>query len=190
MTYDVELSDEDERDEGDSEPRSVDSSKGLERQLLDRVALDGPSLAKADVAQADRSCEGREQSARTVLRKRIEARLTPGEKGRESRKGKEPIEDSSTGGGDVDVGDLFERKPWSVSGLNNEQGAGSTEEAYRTPCEDEQNRPERATTLVDVGEDLRGVAGLGEGGEDTGSGVDAGEADRKDGDADGRVDQV
>ena len=89
----------------------------------------------------------------------------PGEQCGETRQGDEPVEHGATDIGKVDVGD----------GAKDEDG---------------NQRPERSTGLVDVGEDARGVTGLGEGGEGSGTGVHAGETDREDGDADGGVDQV
>ena len=54
----------------------------------------------------------------------------------------------------------------------------------RPSGEQDQDRVEGSARLVDILEALGGEAGFGEGGEDTGSGVDAGESDREDGDAD------
>lgn len=64
------------------------------------------------------------------------------------------------------------------------------DQAYGTPSENEEHRPERTSRLVDVGEDPRSVSRLGESGKDSGSSVDAGKTDREDRDADGDVDQV
>lgn len=70
----------------------------------------------------------------------------PGEKGRETREGEKPIKYSRSNIGQVDVGD----------GGEDEDGADG---------------PERSTRLVNVGENLGGVAGLGKGSEGSGSGV-------------------
>lgn len=76
----VELRDEDDDDEHDAEPRAPFAAKRLEGQLLNRVALDLPCAAEADVAQADGE---------------------PGEECRETRKRDEPVED---GVADFDAG--------------------------------------------------------------------------------------
>lgn len=89
----------------------------------------------------------------------------PREEGRETRKCEEPVKDLARGGRDVDVRD-------------------------RGEDENRNGRVEGSSGSVDVAKDLGGVAGLGESGESSGTGVDAGHADREDGDADGDVDEV
>lgn len=90
----------------------------------------------------------------------------PGEEGGETRKSEEPVEDSSTDvGGQVDVGDGGE-------------------------AEDEDERVERATGLVDVGEEPGGIASLGESGKGTRTCVDTRETNGKNRDTDGDVDEV
>ena len=68
---DVELSDEDKHDEDNTEPRSINTTKSLERQLIGRVALDSPSSSESDVAKADGE---------------------PGEEGGETGQGHEPAD--------------------------------------------------------------------------------------------------
>jgi hypothetical protein len=51
----VELRDEDERDEEQSAPRAVDAAHGPEGKLLEGVTVVLPGGAEADVAEADRS---------------------------------------------------------------------------------------------------------------------------------------
>lgn len=51
---DVELSDEDQGDEDDTEPRAINTAHSLERQFVNGVSLDGPSTTEANVAKADR----------------------------------------------------------------------------------------------------------------------------------------
>lgn len=89
----------------------------------------------------------------------------PGEESRETRKCEEPVEDLARGGRDVDVRD-------------------------RGEDEDGNGRVEGSSGSVDVAKDLGSVAGLGEGGEGSRTGVDAGHADGEDGDADGDVDKM
>lgn len=121
------LRDENETEEEEPEPTSIDASSSGERKLLDRVTLGLPSGSESDVTHANRH---------------------PGEDGRETRKGQEPVEDGSTGRGDVDVGDGSEEQD------GNDRGKGSTR-------------------LVNVGKDPGGVSSLGESGQSSGSyGVD------------------
>lgn len=49
-THNVELGDENEDHEDEAEPGSIRSAGGLEGELLDRVTLDLPRLAEANVA--------------------------------------------------------------------------------------------------------------------------------------------
>jgi len=141
---DVELSDKDETQEDETEPRSVDTSSGGERKLLDRVTLNLPGLSESNVAHADGH---------------------PGEDGGKTRKGQEPVKDLTTVSGDVDIGD-------------------------RSEDQDGDDRGQRSTGLVNVGEDSGSETGLGESGQGSRSGVDTRETDREDGDTDGGVDQV
>lgn len=60
---DVELGDEDNADEDDTEPGAVDTTKCLEGELVGGMALDLPSTTEANVAQADR--EPAEQGGET-----------------------------------------------------------------------------------------------------------------------------
>ena len=117
------LGDEDEAEEDETEPRTVDTSGGGEGKLLDRVSLSFPGGSESDVAHANRH---------------------PGEDGRETREGQEPVKDRATGARDVDVGD------------------GSEDQ-------DGNDRGEGTTRLVDVGEDLGSVSSLGQGGQGSGS---------------------
>lgn len=89
----------------------------------------------------------------------------PGEKCGETRKGNKPVEDGATNISEVDVG-------------------------KRAEGDDEDERPEGATSLVDVGEDLGGVASLGKGSEGTGAGVDTRETDGENRDTDSDVNEV
>lgn len=89
----------------------------------------------------------------------------PGEQGRETGKSQEPVEDVTAARADVDVGD-------------------------RAKDQDGDNGPQRPTRLVNVGEDSRSESGFSHGGQGSGTGVDAGETDRQDGDTDGGVDEV
>jgi len=81
MTY---LSNKDEADEAETDPGADDTKGGPERNLIQSVALSGPSLAEANVGKADR---------------------TPSEKSRETRKSQEPVKDLSTLGIKVDESD-------------------------------------------------------------------------------------
>ena len=59
----VKLSNEDEANEDESEPRAVYAAQSPERQLVNRVTLHPPRLAETDVAHADRTpLEQRRQS--------------------------------------------------------------------------------------------------------------------------------
>lgn len=89
----------------------------------------------------------------------------PGEECAETREGDEPVKDGRADVGKVDVG---------------EGGKG----------EDEDERPEGATGLVNKSEDLGRVASLGEGSESTRAGVDTRQTDGEHRDTNGDVDQV
>lgn len=135
---------ENETQEDETEPRSVDTSGGSEGKLLDGVTLNLPSLSESNVTHADGH---------------------PGENGGQTRKSQEPIKDLTTVSGDVHVGN------------------GSEDQ-------DGDDRGQRSTGLVNVGEDSGSETGLGESGQGSRSGVDTRETDREDGDTDGGVDQV
>ena len=65
----VELSDENEANEDESEPRAVNATQSPERQLVHRVTLHPPRLAETDVAHANRSpVEQRRQSGEGLVR--------------------------------------------------------------------------------------------------------------------------
>jgi hypothetical protein len=67
----VELSDENEANEDESEPRAVNAAPSTERQLVDRVTLHPPRLAETDVAHANRSPgEERGQSGESLFAKK------------------------------------------------------------------------------------------------------------------------
>ena len=134
----------DETQEDETEPRSVDTSSGGERKLLDRVTLNLPGLSESNVAHADGH---------------------PGEDGGKTRKGQEPVKDLTTVSGDVDIGD-------------------------RSEDQDGDDRGQRSTGLVNVGEDSGSETGLGESGQGSRSGVDTRETDGENGDTDGGVDKV
>lgn len=138
---DEKLSDQDEDDEDETEVRAIDTTSGLEGNLIQSVTLESPSLAEADMGQADG---------------------TPGEEGGKTRQGEEPVEDNDTGSAQVDVGE-------------------GTESA------NEEHGDERAAGTVDVGEDLGGITLLGKGSEGTGTTIDGGNTDGKDGDQDNDV---
>lgn len=89
----------------------------------------------------------------------------PSEECRETGESEKPVENSVPGTHYVDVRD-------GAKGEHRDDG------------------PERPSTLVNVGEDLGCVTSLGEGGKYTRSGVDAGETDRKNGNADDDVEET
>ena len=78
---DVELGDEHEDDEDESDPRAVHTKDSLEGELVSGVAVILPGGAEADVGEADGA---------------------PGEERREARKGNEPVEDLYTSGSQRD----------------------------------------------------------------------------------------
>lgn len=78
------LSDEAEHIEGQAEVGAVDAADGLEGDLVEGVALALPGGAEADVGEADGA---------------------PGEEGRETRQGEEPVKDGRAVGVEVDVGE-------------------------------------------------------------------------------------
>jgi hypothetical protein len=81
---------------------------------------------------------------------------SPGEEGSKTRQRDEPVEDDNTGGSQVHVGKT-------------------------APREDEDDRPERTTGAVNVGEELGSIALLTERGESTRSTVDTGHTNGHDG---------
>lgn len=91
-----------------------------------------------------------------------QADRTPGEEGSQTGQGQKPVEDNHAGGGKGNVGET-------------------------TPGEEEDDGPERAARLVNVGEDLGSVTLLGERRQGTGSAVDARDTDGDDRDADDDV---
>ena len=117
-----------------AEPGAVDAAERSERQLPDRVPLSLPRGAEADVDQADRAPATSERRGR---------RDAPGDEGREARKRKKPVEDLAAARRDIDVGDSCACQALQL---------GSERTAER---EQHQHGEERATRLVDVGEDLR-----------------------------------
>jgi hypothetical protein len=141
---DVKLSGQHQSEQPESEPRTVDTSSSTERKFLDRVSLNLPSLSESDMTQTD---------------------AHPGEDGRETGEGQQPVEHLSTDRGDVDIGDRAERQ-------------------------DGNDGPKRSSRLVDVGEEPGSVPGLRQGGEGTGTGVDTRETDGEDGNTDGSVDEM
>jgi hypothetical protein len=50
-SYDVELGDENQDDEDDTEPRAVDTTHCFEWEFFQRVALDDPGLAESDARE-------------------------------------------------------------------------------------------------------------------------------------------
>jgi hypothetical protein len=77
----VESCDEDENTEDKTEPRAIDTTDGVEGDLVESVTVVGPGLAEADVGKADGA---------------------PGEESGETGKSKQPVEDGDTGRGEVD----------------------------------------------------------------------------------------
>lgn len=78
------LSDENNHDEEETEPRSIDTTDSVEGDLVQGVAVIGPGFSESNVGQADG---------------------TPGEQGGETRKSKEPVEDDGTLSVQVDIGE-------------------------------------------------------------------------------------
>lgn len=77
------LSNEDEHDEAETEPRAPDAEDGLEGQLVEGVAVVSPSVAEANVREAD---------------------AAPGEESSETGQRLEPVEGDGTAGGQGHVG--------------------------------------------------------------------------------------
>ena len=105
----------------------------------------------------------RPESARSQLQEKRGRRVSENEQKTKNFL-ENSLEDGVTGRDDVDVGD-------------------------RTESENGDDRPERTSRFVNVGEDLGSVTSFGEGGEDTGSSVDARETDGEDGNADYDVEE-
>lgn len=108
------------------------------------MALDLPRLSESNVAQTD---------------------TAPGEQGGETGKSQEPVEDVTTAGADIDVGD-------------------------RTKDQDGEDGEQGSTRLVNVGEASRSESGFSHGGQGSGTGVDARKTDGQDRDTNGGVDEV
>jgi hypothetical protein len=83
------LCNKDQRDEKQAEVRSVDTSHGLEWELVKSVAMVSPSLSEADVGQANR---------------------TPRKESGETGESLQPSEDRRAGGSQVDVGESTEEQ--------------------------------------------------------------------------------
>jgi hypothetical protein len=119
------LGNEDDDDDGETEPRTGDTTSSLEWDLVKSVAVVSPRLTETDVGQADGS---------------------PGEEGGKTGQRNEPVEDDDTGSSQVHVGQT-------------------------SPGKDEDDRPERATGAVNVGEALGSIALLTERGQSSRSTV-------------------
>lgn len=79
---DVELSNKDDNDHDETAPRTVDTTDGLEWNLVNGVTVIFPCASESDVCKADRS---------------------PGEESSETRQGKEPLEDERTSRGQINI---------------------------------------------------------------------------------------
>lgn len=69
-------------------------------------------------------------------------------------------------------------------------GSSQVDVRQKTEGEEEANREERATTAVDIAEDLRGVTLLGESGKGTATTVHTGDTDGHNGNQDDQVHEV
>lgn len=158
---DVELGDEHEDDEDDAEPGTVDSTECLEGKFLDRVTLDGPCPAEANVAQAyGQPCEECRKSGQSKEPGDCNERQL-----RWCRRSGGPLTDGVPGSSDVGV-------------------------SNNTKSKDSDDGEQRATGFVDIGEDFGRVTCLGEGRQCARSGINAGETDGKDGDTDRGINKV
>lgn len=77
------LSDQDENDKNETEPRTVDAKDSAERQFLERVAVICPSLTESDMCETD---------------------AAPRKQCSETRQREKPVKDNSTGSSFAHVG--------------------------------------------------------------------------------------
>lgn len=77
------LSNQNEHDQPQADPAAVHAADGLEGDLVDCVAVEGPRAAETDVREAD---------------------AAPGEESGQAREGEQPVEDDGALGVEVDIG--------------------------------------------------------------------------------------
>lgn len=134
MTYDVELGDENEDDEDESEPGADHAAESEEGELLKRVALLDPSAPEADAGEKRRSSVSSlsEEDHSDVL---AQANRSPGEESGQARKSEEPVKDDASLRKDVDAG-----KGNSYQWVNFARGEGECDVlGERTPSENEEH---------------------------------------------------